>query len=96
MWCACLGALAHALAVPAPISRRGALGGLGAEVIGPDHTGIGTDMDGISPPSFATFDDYARWPSIPEALLARGFSQADVAKVMGGNFIRVFTEVTRS
>ena len=94
MWCACLGALAHALAVPAPISRRRALGGLGAEVIGP--AGIGTDMDGISPPSFATFDDYARWPSIPEALLARGFSQADVAKVMGGNFIRVFTEVTRS
>src|SRR5262245_9112021 len=67
-----------------------------AEAIGPDHTGIGTDMDGISPPSFVTFTDYAQWPSIPEALLARGFGQDAVAKVMGGNFLRVFTEVTRS
>ncbi len=66
------------------------------EAVGPDHAGIGTDMDGISPPSFVTFDDYAEWPSVPEALLARGFSRADVAKVTGGNFIRVFTEVASS
>jgi membrane dipeptidase len=63
------------------------------EAVGPDHAGIGTDMDGILPLSFVTFDDYAEWPSIPEALLARGFNRADVAKVMGGNFTRVFTEV---
>ena len=63
------------------------------EAVGPDHAGIGTDMDGISPLSFVTFDDYAEWPSIPEALLARGFNRVEVAKVMGGNFTRVFTEV---
>jgi len=46
--------------------------------------GIGTDMDGISPPSFLAYDDYSEWPSIGAALLARGRSREDVAKVVGG------------
>ena len=61
--------------------------------IGVDHVGIGTDMDGISPPSFVAIDDYAEWPSVTAALLARGYSREDVAKVAGGNFLRVFDEV---
>jgi membrane dipeptidase len=63
------------------------------EAVGPDHVGIGTDMDGISPPSFVSYDDYGEWPSIGAALLARGRSREDVAKVMGGNFLRLFREV---
>ena len=62
------------------------------EVVGVDHVGIGTDMDGISPPSFVSFTDYSEWPSITATLLARGYSRADVAKVMGGNFLRVYRE----
>jgi membrane dipeptidase len=61
--------------------------------VGVDHVGIGTDMDGISPPSFLAYDDYREWPSIGAALLARGHSREDVAKVLGGNFGRVFQEV---
>ena len=49
-------------------------------------------MDGIVPASFATFDDYSEWPSIGAALLARGRSREDVAKLLGGNFRRVFAE----
>ena len=64
------------------------------EAVGVDHVGVGTDMDGISPPSFATFDDYAEWPSIGAALLARGRSRDDIAKLLGGNFRRVFAEVS--
>jgi membrane dipeptidase len=64
------------------------------KVVGVDHVGIGTDMDGISPPSFVAFDDYAEWPSVTGALLARGYSRDDVAKVAGGNFVRVFRDVT--
>lgn len=83
---------------PVAIAGRGFSGYMDSiarmvEAIGPDHVGIGTDMDGILPASFATFDDYAEWPTIPEALLARGFAPTDVVKVMGGNFQRVFTEV---
>jgi len=62
------------------------------DTVGVDHVGVGTDMDGISPPSFVAYDDYARWPSIPAALLARGYARADVAKVLGGNFLRVFRD----
>jgi membrane dipeptidase len=60
---------------------------------GPDHVGVGTDMDGISPASFASFDDYAEWSSIAAGLLAKGVSREDVVKVTGGNFLRVYREV---
>jgi membrane dipeptidase len=63
------------------------------DAVGVDHVGVGTDMDGISPPSFLSYDDYAEWPSIGASLLARGRSREDVAKVLGGNFLRVFAEV---
>jgi membrane dipeptidase len=62
------------------------------KTVGVDHVGIGTDMDGISPASFLTFDDYGEWPSVTAGLLARGYSREDVAKVAGGNFLRVFGE----
>jgi len=59
-----------------------------ADVVGVDHVAVGTDMDGI-PFQFCTFDNYSEWPSIATALLARGYGRADVAKVMGGNVVRV-------
>ena len=62
------------------------------KTVGVDHVGIGTDMDGISPPSFVAYDDYADWPSVTGGLLARGYSREDVAKVSSGNFVRVFRE----
>jgi membrane dipeptidase len=61
--------------------------------VGVDHVGVGTDMDGIVPATFASFDDYAQWPSIAAALLARGHPREDVAKVTGDNLLRVFAEV---
>jgi membrane dipeptidase len=61
------------------------------DAIGIDHVGIGSDMDGI--PVDPLFTDYADWPSIPAALLARGYRPEDVAKVMGGNFVRVLKAV---
>lgn len=59
-----------------------------ADTVGIDHVAIGTDMDGISL-RFATFDNYSAWPSISEALLAKGYGRANVAKVLGGNVVRV-------
>ena len=34
--------------------------------------------------------DYDRLPALVEALLAAGFSEPDVAKLLGGNYQRVF------
>lgn len=45
------------------------------------------------------FDDFKRvehFPLLTEALLARGFSSEDTAKVLGGNFLRVFDQVWKS
>ncbi len=59
-----------------------------ADAVGIDHVAIGTDMDANFMP---VFSDYADWPLIPAALLAHGMVEAEVAKVMGGNFLRVLT-----
>jgi membrane dipeptidase len=56
------------------------------DAVGIDHVAIGTDMDANYLPVFA---DYAQWPLIPAALLARGMHEAEAAKVMGGNFLRL-------
>jgi membrane dipeptidase len=56
------------------------------DAVGIDQVAIGTDMDANYMP---VFSDYADWPLIPSALLAGGMAEAEVAKVMGGNFLRV-------
>ena len=59
-----------------------------AAVAGVDHVGLGTDMLGLV--GAATFDSYAQLPGLTAALLAAGFGAEDVAKLMGGNYARVF------
>lgn len=58
------------------------------EAVGVEHVAIGTDLGGVSLRS-ALFTDWADWPSIPAALVDRGFSQTDVAKIMGQNARRL-------
>jgi membrane dipeptidase len=60
-----------------------------AEIVGVDHVGLGTDMRGLTGPS--VLDDYRDLPLLTEKLLARGFTAADVGKMLGGNYARVFT-----
>ena len=65
-----------------------------ASVAGIDHVGIGSDFDGV--PSLPTgLTDASMLPSLTARLLERGMSEADVEKVLGGNFMRVFEEVER-
>jgi len=59
-----------------------------AEVVGADHVGLGTDMRGLTGRS--VFDSYRDLPLLAEKLLARGFAAADVGKILGGNYARVF------
>jgi membrane dipeptidase len=59
-----------------------------AEVAGVDHVGLGSDMRGLTGPS--VFDSYRDLPRLAEKLLARGFTAADVGKILGGNYARVF------
>jgi len=62
------------------------------QVAGIDHVGIGSDFDGISALPEG-IDSAADLPKITAALAARGFSEADLRKLLGGNLMRVFKEV---
>jgi membrane dipeptidase len=57
------------------------------DTVGIDHVAIGTDMDANFRPVLRSYRD---WSLIPAALLARGLREAEVANIMGGNFLRVF------
>ena len=56
-------------------------------VAGVDHVGLGSDFDGASMP--LGMEDCSKLPRLTEALLARGYSEADVLKILGGNLLRV-------
>ena len=61
-----------------------------ADLVGPEHLAVGTDMDGLRN---TVFDDYSRLPDFAAALLAAGFSKSEAAGILGGNFMRVFRAV---
>lgn len=54
--------------------------------LGVEHVAVGTDLDFTYQPVFTTYLD---WCALPAGLLARGMNRAEVASVMGGNFLRV-------
>ena len=56
---------------------------------GIDHIGIGSDFDGISSAP-KELKDVTAMPLITKALLKRGYSEIDIKKILGENFIRVF------
>lgn len=64
------------------------------KVAGIDHVGIGSDFDGI-PSAPAGMEDVSKLPAIRAELKRRGYTEADVRKIMGENFMRVFAEVER-
>src|SRR5262249_21674631 len=58
------------------------------EMGGEEHTGIGTDFDGISD-TLEGFEDPSRFPDLTAALLARGVDKAGVRLILGENALRV-------
>ncbi len=58
-----------------------------AKVAGIDHVGIGSDYDGVTSLPVG-LDDVSRFPYLTVELLRRGYSDADVRKVIGGNLLR--------
>lgn len=58
------------------------------KVAGVDHVGLGSDFDGVTALP-AGIDDCGDLPRLTERLLERGFSESDVRKILGENFLRV-------
>ena len=62
------------------------------KLVGVDHVGIGSDWDGISTVP-AGLEDVSKMPALTARLLQRGYSENDVKKILGGNFLRVMRQV---
>jgi membrane dipeptidase len=60
---------------------------------GIDHVGIGSDYDGVGDSLPIGLKDVSAYPNLVDGLLGRGFSASDIEKILGGNLMRVWSEV---
>jgi membrane dipeptidase len=63
------------------------------KLVGADHVGLGSDFDGGSMP--VGMEDCTKLPKITEALLRKGYKEADIRKILGGNTVRLLGEVEK-
>jgi membrane dipeptidase len=63
------------------------------KLAGADHVGLGSDFDGATMPE--GMEDCTHLPQITEALMRRGYSDADIQKILGGNVLRVMEQAER-
>lgn len=57
-------------------------------LVGTDHVGLGSDFDGISVTP-AGMEDISHFRLVLEELRSRGYSETDIEKIAGGNFLRL-------
>jgi membrane dipeptidase len=62
-------------------------------IVGEDHVALGTDFDGGPTPPRG-MADISHLPMLTDAMLRRGWSEARIRKLLGGNMLRVFREIT--
>jgi len=63
------------------------------QLVGIDHVGIGSDFDGVGDSLPDGLKDVSMYPNLIEGLLKRGYSEADIVKIMSGNLLRVWRQV---
>src|SRR5947207_13187700 len=63
------------------------------KVAGADHVGLGSDFDGATMP--IGMEDASKLPKLTDALLKKGYSEADILKILGGNILRVMEAVEK-
>jgi membrane dipeptidase len=61
------------------------------KLVGADHVGLGSDFDGANMPF--GMESAADLPKITDALLKKGYSEADIRKILGENTLRVMEQV---
>lgn len=66
------------------------------KLIGADHVGIGSDFDGVSGNLPVELRSVADYPNLVEGLQKRGHSDADIRKILGGNLLRVWSQVEQA
>jgi membrane dipeptidase len=67
-----------------------------AKVAGVDHVGIGSDFDGVDDELPKGLEGVETYPALLAELMRRGWSDADIAKLAGGNVLRVMEGAERT
>ena len=62
-----------------------------ADVVGVDHVSIGTDASA----SAGLYPTYDNFPALVDAMLRGAFTPAETAKIVGGNYLRIFAASVR-
>jgi membrane dipeptidase len=57
------------------------------KLVGADHVGLGSDFDGADMPD--GMEDCSKLPKITEALMRKGYSDADIRNILGENTLRI-------
>lgn len=63
------------------------------KLVGIDYVGIGSDYDGVGDSLPVGLKDVASYPNLIAGLLQRGYSEADIEKILSANLLRVWREV---
>ncbi len=62
------------------------------KIAGVDHVGLGSDFDGVDSIPRG-MEDVSKIPDLVRELARRGYSEEDLAKILGGNMLRVMRQV---
>lgn len=66
------------------------------EIGGIEHVGLGSDFDGVGDSLPVGLKDVSMYPNLIAELLRRNYTEADIARIMGGNVLRVLRDVERT
>ena len=58
-----------------------------------DYVGLGTDYDGVGDSLPTGLKDVSSYPNLIKGLLERGYSEADIKKILSGNLLRVWNQI---
>ena len=65
----------------------------GVQLIGIDHVGIGSDFDGVGGELAEGLRTVADFPNLVAGLQARGYDDAGIGKILGGNLLRTWARI---
>ncbi len=65
------------------------------KIAGIDHVGLGSDFDGVGDSLPPGLKDVSGYPNLIAALLDKGYSEADIEKVLSGNFLRLWRQADK-
>ena len=66
------------------------------ELAGIDHVGIGSDYDGVGDSLPDGLKDASTYPVLVQGLIDRGYDDAAIKKILGGNALRVWEKVEKA